>query len=49
MSKYNTIHLTALELNSQLHLSTRMTNKRVKLLLKKKLLLYWKTIYFWSV
>lgn len=35
MSKYKTVHLTALELNSQLHLGKRTTNKRVKLLLKK--------------
>jgi hypothetical protein len=41
MSKYNTIHLynpihlTALELKSQLHLGTGTTNKTVKLLLKK--------------
>jgi len=41
MSKYNPIHLTALELESQLHLSKR-TNMTVKLLLKKKLLLCWK-------
>jgi len=35
MNKYNPIHLSALELKSQLHLSKRTTNMTVKLLLKK--------------
>jgi len=48
MSKYNPIHLTALELKSQLHLGKRTTNMIVKLLLKKIFTIP-KTIYFWSV
>lgn len=35
MSKYNPIHLTALEIKLQLHLGKRTTNMTVKLLLKK--------------